>query len=421
MGKAIRWTLLFVVLVIFSSGAVAFYTVFFRPSNTVVVPPLRERSVIDAVAEAERLGFAVKIEQAASSLPSGRVLAQSPEPGARMSRNQLVILQVSKGGEQRAIPDLRGQELTRAQRVLQEQGFAVGDVIRIKDGSQPGGVVIAQSPSAPANVPVDRKVDLLVSEGGGGRDGKLTVPDVARRPEREAREMLTASGLRVLAVDRVYSPSMSEGMAIDTRPSAGALARAGDGVRLRIATLQKPAGYVEPADRPRPETKPETKPGGQGGVVVVKVPGHGDVFLGEGAGEQAPITEANPNLTVLDQEAGRPESGKRVIPNPALSLNPEARPNAGPSPAEPAQPQAPKQPSVPLTPKGKVAKVHYQVPPLAQPLDLRIEKVDPSGKTVILDRKARSGERVSLEVPYEKECVVTFYLGGEFVWQDKYQ
>ena len=412
MGKAIRWTLLFVVLVIFSSGAVAFYTVFFRPSNTIVVPPLRERSVVDAVAEAERLGFAVKIEQVVSSLPPGRVLAQSPEPGARMNKSQLVILQVSKGGEQRAVPDLRGQELTRAQRVLQDQGFAVGDVIRIKDGSQPGGVIIAQSPSAPANIPVDRKVDLLVSEGGGGRDGKLTIPDVARRSEREAREMLTASGLRVLAVDKVYSPSMSEGMAIETRPSAGALARVGDGVRLKVATLQKPVGYAEPADEP----KPETRPGGQGGVVVVKVPGHGDVFVGEGAGEQAPVTETNPNLTVFDQEMGRPGGGKRVIPNPTLPLRPEDRPNTGS-----AQPPAPKQPSAPLTPKGKVAKVHYQVPPLAQPLDLRIEKMEPSGRTVVLDRKARSGERVSLEVPYEKECVVTFYLGGEFVWQDKYQ
>ncbi|GEM_PF-148793 len=417
MGKAIRWTLLLVVLVIFSSGAVAFYTVFFRPSNTIVVPPLRERSVVDAVAEAERLGFAVKIEQVASSLPSGRVLAQSPEPGARVNKNQLVILQVSQGGEQRAVPDLRGQELTRAQRVLQEQGFAVGDVIRIKDGSQPGGVVIAQSPSAPANIPVERKVDLLVSEGGGGRDGKLTIPDVARRSEREAREMLTASGLRVLAVDKIYSPSMSEGMAIETRPSAGAQARAGDGVRLKIATLQKPAGYVEPANAP----KPETESGGRGGVVVVKVPGHGDIFVGEGSAEQTPVTEANPNLTVLDQEAGRPEGGKRVIPNPALPPRPETRPDVEPSPAEPVQPPAPKQPSAPLTPKGKVAKVRYQVPPLAQPLDLRIEKVDPSGKTVVLDRKARSGELVSLEVPYEKECVVTFYLGGEFVWQDKHQ
>ena len=143
--------------------------------------------------------------------------------------------------------------------------------------------------------------------------------------------------------------------------------------------------------------------------------------MGEGSAEQTPVTEANPNLTVLDQEAGRPEGGKRVIPNPALPPRPETRPDVEPSPAEPVQPPAPKQPSVPLTPKGKVAKVRYQVPPLAQPLDLRIEKVDPSGKTVVLDRKARSGELVSLEVPYEKECVVTFYLGGEFVWQDKHQ
>ena len=158
MGKAIRWTLLFVVLVIFSSGAVAFYTVFFRPADRIVVPPLRERSVTEAVDEAERLGFAVKIEQTVSSLPAGRVLAQSPEPGARANKNQLIILQVSQGGEQRAIPDLRGQELSRAQRLLQEQGFALGDVIRIKDGAQPGGVVIAQSPAAPANIPYsDRK------------------------------------------------------------------------------------------------------------------------------------------------------------------------------------------------------------------------------------------------------------------------
>ena len=123
MGRVIRWTLLFVVLVIFSSGAIAFYTVFFRPSNTIVVPPLRERSVVDAVAEAERLGFAVKIEQTVSSLPSGRVLAQSPEPGARAGKNQLVVLQVSKGGEQRAIPDVRGQDLARAQEAASGTGI----------------------------------------------------------------------------------------------------------------------------------------------------------------------------------------------------------------------------------------------------------------------------------------------------------
>ena len=59
-------------------------------------------------------------------------------------------------------------------------------------------------------------------------------------------------------------------------------------MRLKIATLQKPAGYVEPANAP----KPETESGGRGGVVVVKVPGHGDIFVGEGSAEQTPVTEA---------------------------------------------------------------------------------------------------------------------------------
>ena len=64
----VRWTLLFVVLIIFGSGAVAFYTVFFRPSGEAVVPPLRERSVVEAVAEAERLGFAYPLSFADAQL-----------------------------------------------------------------------------------------------------------------------------------------------------------------------------------------------------------------------------------------------------------------------------------------------------------------------------------------------------------------
>jgi serine/threonine-protein kinase len=69
---------------------------------------------------------------------------------------------------------------------------------------------------------------------------------------------------------------------------------------------------------------------------------------------------------------------------------------------------------------GKIARIRYQVPPLARPLHLKIEMVDPSGKKTLLDRAARSGEYVSLDAPYSRECAVTIYLGGEFVWQDRY-
>ncbi|MCR5347002.1 MAG: PASTA domain-containing protein [Fretibacterium sp.] len=424
MGKMIRWTLLIVVLIIFGSGAVAFYTVFFRPSGEAVVPPLRERSVVEAVEEAERLGFAVQIEQVASSLPEGRVLAQSPEPGVRARRKQVILLQVSKSGELHAVPDVRGQSLPRAQSVIREQGFALGDIVRIQDGGQPAGAVIAQSPAAPANIPMARRIDLLVREGDSGAEGTVSVPNVNGMMEREARALLEESGIKIQTVDRVYSPIVPEGQAIETRPEAGAMVNPSDGVRLKIATRRQPAGFETtptPSDKEgtgsgtvRKATQPVQQPpepdeNTQKGVTV-SVPGQGDIFIGDGTPANTPIREADPNVSVFDQERRKPGAV------PATGETPAPRP-AAPAEKEPSAPG-----SAPAAGGGnKTAKIRYQVPPLTSSMNLRIELTDPSGRRDVLNRPAKSGESVYLEAPYSRECVVSVYLGGEFVWQEKHR
>ena len=416
----VRWTLLLVVLIIFGSGAVAFYTVFFRPSGEAVVPPLRERSVVEAVAEAERLGFAVQIEQVASSLPEGRVLAQSPEPGTRARKNQVLLLQVSKGGELHAVPDVRGQSLARAQSVIREQGFALGDVIKIQDGGQPAGAVIAQSPAAPANIPMARRIDLLVREGGASvpEGATVSVPDVNGLMEREARARLEESGIKIQTVDRVYSPIVPEGQAIETRPGAGAMVDPSEGVRLKIATNRQPAGYETTQDPsgkdaggtvrkattqqpPQPMTPANDSPRG----VTVSVPGQGDIFIGDGEPANTPIREADPNVSVFDQEKRKPSAGGTSPSTPA--------------PAQPGNPPAGN--GTPASGGSRTAKIRYQVPPLTSPMNLRIELTDPSGKRDVLNRQAKSGESVYVEAPYSRECVVSIYLGGEFVWQEKFR
>ena len=429
----IRWTLLFVVLIIFGSGAVAFYTVFFRPSGEAVVPPLRERSIVEAVAEAERLGFAVQIEQVASTLPEGRVLAQSPEPGTRARKKQVLLLQVSKGGELHAVPDVRGQSLARAQSVIKEQGFALGDVIRIQDGGQSAGAVIAQSPAAPANISMARRIDLLVREGGSdeAEGATISVPDVNGLMEREARARLEESGIRIQTVDRVYSPIVPEGQAIETRPGAGTMVNPSEGVRLKIATRRQPAGYEttptpagnesggtvrKATTQASAQQQPATPANdGQRGVTV-SVPGQGDIFIGDGTPANAPIREADPNVSVFDQERRQP-SAAPAGSGPAAPARTEPAPSAAP-----AQNNTPA-PSAPAAASGsnKVAKIRYQVPPLTSPLNLRIELTDPSGKRDVLNRQARSGESVYVEAPYSRECVVSVYLGGDFVWQERHQ
>ncbi|MBQ9565595.1 MAG: PASTA domain-containing protein [Synergistaceae bacterium] len=429
MGKMVSGVILSVVLIIFASGAVAFYTIFFRPEGQVAVPLLRDSSVVDAVAEAERLGLVVQLEKVESKLPEGRVLAQSPEAGTRLRKGQTVVLQVSRSGELHAVPDVRGQNLAQAQTVIREQGFMLGDVIRVPFADVSGGVVIAQSPASPANISVTRKIDLLVREGGEGKEeGTVPIPDVNRLTEREARKLLEDAGLKVQAIDRVYSPVMPEGLAIETRPGAGTAMKPGEGVRLKIATQTRPAGYTEATAAPEgngsarrvtsqptgnqpAENQPPAPAKPQPGVTI-SVPGQGDIRIGDGTPTTAPIREADPNVSVIDQERQKPRIGAETPAPP--------RPSAV-TPSTPAQPT----PSTPSSSGGgsrsKTARIRYQVPPLTSPLNLRIELADPSGKRDILNRPAKSGESVSVEAPYTQECVVSIYLGGDFVWQEKHR
>ena len=119
MGRIFRWAVVLVILVILISGSVAFYTVFFGGKD-LVIPPLREMSVLDAVDEAERIGLEVKIEQVESSIPAGTVLAQWPEAGTKVRRDKSIILKISRGGNKKAVPDLRGLENAQALKKIQE-------------------------------------------------------------------------------------------------------------------------------------------------------------------------------------------------------------------------------------------------------------------------------------------------------------
>lgn len=264
--------------------------------------------------------------------------------------------------------------------------------------------MIAQSPSSPANVPSDKKVDLLVSQGGAGADGRLVIPDVAGMPERRARDLLTASGFRIAVVDSVYSPNDTDGHVIGTRPAGGTMARTGDGIRLRVATARRPEGVPE-----RPVQAQTVSPDSSQTQLVVRVPGQGDVLIGDDpALPPSQVQAVDTSISVFDQP-------RRAAPQAP------ANPTAQTAQAPPRPAGGNQQPQPNLQPVGgKIARIRYQVPPLARPLQLKIELVDPSGTKVLLEREAKSGEYVSLDAPYSRECVVMIYLGNQFVWQDRY-
>ncbi|MBQ7733455.1 MAG: PASTA domain-containing protein [Synergistaceae bacterium] len=420
MGRLGQLVLLFVVAVIFASGAVVVYTVFFRPDVGSVVPALRERSLTDAVAEAERMGFVVQVESVASTLPKDRVLAQSPESGTKARKGQVIVLQVSSGGELHDVPNVKGQTLAQAQATIKAQGFAMGDVVKIREAGVQAGTVIAQSPAYPSKIAAGRKIDLLLQDGGKA-EGVITIPDVNRMTEAEARSVLDASGVKVQAVDRVYSPLLPEGLAIETRPGAGSSLRAGQGVILKLATQRRPAGYMDDkSDNPnvrrvtsnqgqqqqtqaRTQAQTQTQNQTQAGrPVAVQVPGQDDVFIGDDYETPAAANNTNNTRTVAQTQTQTQAQAKN-----------QAQSQANTPPAQ-SQAQAPA-----ASGGSKTARIRYIVPPIGRPMDLRIEITDPSGTRSVLNRQVKGGESINTTASYSNECVISYYLGGQSVWQDK--
>lgn len=382
---------LMIALIIFASGAIVVYTIFLQPERITTVPTFTEKSIVEAVADAERLELVVQVEPVASTLPEGRVLAQSPEAGKELRKGSVIVLQVAKGGELHPVPDVSGKTLAAAQEEIKNQGFGLGDVVRIRESGVTPGSVIAQSPAAPANVAAGRKIDLLVQDASD-QNGNVIVPDVNRMNEKEARNVLTAGGLKVQGIDKVYSPLLPEGLAIETRPGAGTVVKAGQGVILKLATQRRPAGFMD-ADSPTARR----------------------------------VTSQTTTQTPAKTQEKSDEKPKAQTPQEAVkqaTTQAQTQTQTQPKAETPAQAKA-ETPAKSQTPApaaaggSKTARIRYVVPPIARPMNLRVELTDPSGKRDVLNRQVRSGETVSTTARYSGECVITIYLGGEFVWQER--
>ena len=68
---------------------------------------------------------------------------------------------------------------------------------------------------------------------------------------------------------------------------------------------------------------------------------------------------------------------------------------------------------------NKTARIRYPVPPVGRPMSLRIEVTDPAGKRNIMNRQVRGGETINATANYSQECLITIYLDGQLVWQER--
>jgi serine/threonine-protein kinase len=147
------------------------------------------------------------------------------------------------------VPGVTGNQLGVAITLLEQDGFSVGEVIRVERDA-PANEVLEQDPAA--SPPADQasedcafvtffcskpEVTLTVSAG----PGQAKVPSTAGETEEEATRKLEAADFEV-AVERVNSDSVEAGLVIRSEPGGGKTVTKGSTVTLLVSRGPKLIG-----------------------------------------------------------------------------------------------------------------------------------------------------------------------------------
>jgi serine/threonine-protein kinase len=167
-----------------------------------------------------------------SSLPAGQVTAQSPPSGEKLTQGQPVRINVSKGPQPVAVPNVLTLPIDQASSTLQAAGFKVST--RFVDNDQPANTVIDQSPESGASAGKGSVVSLTVSKG----PKTSTVPDVSSLDLGTAEQTLHASGFtNVKTVYQDTTDPNSDGVVLDQSPEGGQQATPKTLITLTVGRL----------------------------------------------------------------------------------------------------------------------------------------------------------------------------------------
>lgn len=116
-------------------------------------------------------GFQVSTEEGYSSkYKEGYVMSQSPEAGTKAEHGSKVVLTISKGPKEVAVPSVIGRSKDTGKSLLEDVGLKLGNVDTVYSDNYEEGVIISQDPPKDTMVSEGTKVNVVVSLGSASKN-----------------------------------------------------------------------------------------------------------------------------------------------------------------------------------------------------------------------------------------------------------
>jgi len=201
--RSFGYNLLVIIGLIVLIGIIFFASLgfFTRHGEVVTVPDIRGKSIKDAIAALEKLGFDVEVRDSIyiDTMPALLVYEQTPERGDVVKVGRTVYLTVNKVVPPMVpMPDLEGLTFRSAEMTLRARRLNIGDTIYKPDFAT--NTVLQQllngKPIKPGKeIPEGSNITLVLSSGTGSMENP--VPEIVGLTYMEAKEVLAASNLNI--------------------------------------------------------------------------------------------------------------------------------------------------------------------------------------------------------------------------------
>ncbi len=172
-------------------------------AEIVIVPDVERRSLLEArlLIDQARLRIGDLREAFDEQVKGGFVIEQDPQPGARVERGRGINLTVSKGPQRLDMPNLVGQPLSDARRLLQDMGVTLSEVRATTATGMAPGIVVEQSPRPGVRIRATDAVSVTVTVRPGEESAPPATPLVTAQsqPAPSPDEKLTTVQLIVPA------------------------------------------------------------------------------------------------------------------------------------------------------------------------------------------------------------------------------
>jgi len=191
---------------------------------------LPEAQARQAITDAGLVVGAVTQQETDDPAQVGTVLESTPASGAQQDEGTEVDLVVGIAPDAVSVPDVVGLDEDQARDALTEAGFTGSINTRQVDSLEEEGTVASVTPDVGTSAAPDQTITLGISSG------TIDLPDVAGRPEAEARTILTQAGFAdgQISTEQVDSAEPA-GTVIGSTPGAGSPAGSDTRIVLQVS------------------------------------------------------------------------------------------------------------------------------------------------------------------------------------------